>query len=106
MKFDEVKGMILEMGFEVGKRKDGTVGYRSVVNGNMTDETPPENKAFADAALKVLQKKKLADKLSKFDLTTVDIESMANGAAKINFEDGTSTIIPASDMFAAMKGRV
>ena len=31
---------------------------------------------------------------------------MANGAAKINFEDGTSTIIPASDMFAAMKGRV
>ncbi len=104
MKIDEVKNIVFgEMGFEVGKRKDGTAGYRSVVNGNMTDETPPVNKKFADAVLKILEEKKLIGKLDKFDLSTIDIESTAGGGAVVNFEDGTSMKLSSMDVGLKIK---
>ena len=106
MKFDEVKDVVFgEMAFEIGTRKDGTFGYRSVVNGNMTDETPPKNKEFIDAVMKVLNNKKHLPKLGKFDLTTIDVESLTNGGAKINFEDGTSMLIKPEEITDAIKGR-
>ena len=94
MKFNDVKKVVLsEMGFEVGQRKDGTHGYRSVVGSNMTDETPPENKATADAVMRILSKRKEIEKLSKFDLSQIDIETIAGGAVRVNFEEGSKPLI-------------
>lgn len=107
MKFNDVKSIVIgEMAFEIGVRKDGSHGYRSVINGNMTDETPPKNKQFIDAVMKVLGAKNLLSRLSKFDLTHIDVESLTNGGAKINFEDGTSTTLKPEEITNAMKGNV
>jgi len=106
MKFNDVKDIVIgEMAFEVGTKKDGTHGYRSVINGNMTDETPPKNKEFIDAVMKVLSAKNLLSKLSKFDLTQIDVESLTNGGAKINFEDGTSTLIKPEEISDFLKAK-
>lgn len=105
MKFNDVRNIVLkEMSFEVGKRKDGTFGFRSIVNGNMTDVTPKENKIFTDAVIQILKNKGKIEKLSKFDLETIDIESMANGNAKINFEDGTTMNISSIEINNIIKG--
>lgn len=107
MKIKDVKDIVFgEMSFEIGSRADGSHGYRSVINGKMTDQTPPQNKQFADAVLKVLTAKKVLNKLSKFDLETIDIESLTNGGAKINFEDGTSILIKPEEISDAIKGKI
>ena len=88
-----IRDVINEMSFEIGTKADGTYGYRSIVGNNMTEKTPPKNKQFIDAVMKVLESKNYLERLKKFDLTKIDVESLTNGGAKINFEDGNSTVL-------------
>ncbi len=88
-----IRDVINEMSFEIGTKADGTYGYRSIIGNNMTEKTPPKNKQFIDAVMKVLESKNYLKRLKKFDLTKIDVESLTNGGAKINFEDGYSTVL-------------
>lgn len=98
--------LINEMAFEIGTKPDGTYGYRSVINNSMTDKTPPKNKQFIDGVMKVLESKKYLEKLKKFDLTKIDVESLTNGGANINFEDGTSTVLRPEEISDAIKSNL
>lgn len=63
-----IRDVINEMSFEVGTKADGTYGYRSVVGNNMTEKTPPKNKQFIDAVMKVLESKKYLERLKKLNI--------------------------------------
>jgi len=78
-----------EMSIEIGQ-KDGKAGFRSFVNNNMIEKSPPEHLNLGNKIIAWLTKQGIINKFTKFDANEIDITRNADGSIILNPEEGVS----------------